>query len=325
LWWQSNLLDLTNWDGLNFASADTNPDNLITLFQIRREMFLFKELGTEVWDNVGTPGFTFQRNFGVFIEQGIAAPQSLAKSGESLYWISRSSQGLGVAVEMTGYQPKRISTHGLEQEWLGYPTVTDATAYAYQQAGHYFVVFNFPSGDATWVYDVTTSNLIGIPCWHRRAIQDRPDGQWHRHWGNTHVAFNGESIIGDYRNGNLYVYDFKAQNDWQTPRAWLRSWPAVAHPIELPTRFPPLRIDMMTGIGVPDAEDPLVSLKWSDDGGHSWSQGQVAKAGGAGATAQRVRFTRIGQTRRNSGLYRIFQLSSGDVFPAALIGAEFEG
>jgi hypothetical protein len=68
-----------------------------------------------------------------------------------------------------------------------------------------------------------------------------------------------------------------------------------------------------------------VSLKWSDDGGHSWSQGQTAKAGGAGATAQRVRFTRIGQTRRNSGLYRIFQLSSGDVFPAALIGAEFEG
>jgi hypothetical protein len=33
-------------------------------------------------------------------------------------------------------------------------------------------------------------------------------------------------------------------------------------------------------------------------------------------------FRRLGQTRRNSGLDRIFELSSTDVFPASIIGAE---
>lgn len=321
-WWQSDLLDLTTWDALNFASADTNPDNLVTLAQVRREMFLFKELGIEVWDNAGTPGFVFARATGVLIEHGIVSAKSLVKAEESLFWLSRSNQGVGTAFEMTGYNPKRISTFGLEYEWQHYPTLADATAFAYQQSGHRFYVLNFPSGDATWVYDITVSNLLGIPCWHRRAVLDPVSGEWRRHWAGTYASFNSIPVVGDYRNANLYVFDFAAQLDWQAQRAWLRSWPAGVG--DKVVRFPALTIQMQTGIGVPDATDPQVSLKWSDDGGHSWSNGQIAKAGGLGETAQRVRFPRIGSTRRNSGLYRIFELSSGDVFPAALIGAEFE-
>ena len=323
-WWQSDLLDLSSWDALNFASADTNPDNLVALAQVRREMFLFKETGTEVWDNVGTPGFVFARNQGVFIEHGIVSGRSLAKADESLYWLSRSGTGVGTAFEMTGYNPKRISTFGLEYEWQQYPTLTDATGFAYQQSGHRFYVLNFPSGDTSWVYDITVSNLLGIPCWHRRAALDEITGKWHRHWADTYATFNGVNVVGDYRNGNLYAYDFSSPLDYQTRRAWLRSWPALKSTEEVPLRFPALVVQMQTGIGVPDAEDPLVGLKWSDDGGNTWSQGQFAKAGKTGETAIRVRFPRLGQTRRNTGLYRIFQLSSGDVFPAALIGAEFE-
>jgi hypothetical protein len=35
-------------------------------------------------------------------------------------------------------------------------------------------------------------------------------------------------------------------------------------------------------------------------------------------------FRRLGSTRRNSGLDRIFELSSTDQFPVALIGADLE-
>lgn len=66
---------------------------------------------------------------------------------------------------------------------------------------------------------------------------------------------------------------------------------------------------------------PLVVLRWSDDGGHHWSNAQEASAGATGQTAQRVIFRRIGSTRRNTGLDRIFELSSDSLEQVALVGA----
>lgn len=66
---------------------------------------------------------------------------------------------------------------------------------------------------------------------------------------------------------------------------------------------------------------PEVRLRWSDDGGHHWSNAQSACAGNIGQTAQRVLFRRIGSTRRNTGLDRIFEISSDMYSQAALIGA----
>jgi hypothetical protein len=99
----------------------------------------------------------------------------------------------------------------------------------------------------------------------------------------------------------------------------------LQQPVEEPTRFNSLRIDMQTGIGLPSpGEDPVCVLRWSDDGGHNWSNEKYAHAGKVGETARRVIFRRMGSTRRNSGLDRIYELSSTDQFPVALIGAELE-
>jgi hypothetical protein len=66
---------------------------------------------------------------------------------------------------------------------------------------------------------------------------------------------------------------------------------------------------------------PYVRLRWSDDGGHNWSNAQDASMGETGQTAQRVIFRRIGSTRRNTGLDRIFELSSDSDTQVALVGA----
>jgi hypothetical protein len=108
------------------------------------------------------------------------------------------------------------------------------------------------------------------------------------------------------------------------PRKWLRSWRASQQPSEQPTRFTSLRIDMQTGIGVPDGTNPQVVMRYSDDGGHTWSREWFAGAGKSGETGRRVKFNRLASTRRNHGLDRIFELSSTDPFPVALLGAELE-
>jgi hypothetical protein len=251
---------------------------------------------------------------------GCVAPFSRSLTGEGTCWLARNTQGQAVAVMATGYEPRRISTHAIETEWAGYGTVSDAIGGTYQQEGHVFYNLTFPAANTSWSYDLTSSALAQMPMWHRRAALSA--GAFVRHPANSYSFFAGRHIVGDAATGNLYTLNLATQLDNGAQRKWLRSWRARATPVRDPVRFSQLSIDMMTGIGVDPAADPQVMLRWSDDGGHVWSNGRIGSVGKTGETAKRVKFTRLGATRRNSGLDRIFELSSSDAFGVALIGAD---
>ncbi len=315
--YQSNLDDLSTWNALNFSSADGSPDNIVALWDIHREVWVFKQSNIEIWVDAGLSGFSFQRLDGVFIQHGLAASASVAKVDESLIWLSTNREGQGIVVKSNGYAPVRVSTSAIEREIQGYATMADAIGYTYQQEGHNFYVLNFPTGNATWVFDVRTG------AWHQRAAF--ANGAFSRHWAACHTLFNGLSVVGDYRNGNIYSFNLDTLTDNGTQRKWLRSWRALPKPSPDPVRFDSLSIDMETGAKqVPSGTNPQLVLRHSDDGGHTWSSERFAAAGPIGQTALRVKFNRLGSTRYATGLDRIFELSSTDQFKVALIGAELE-
>ena len=319
-WYQSNIFDLSTWSALNFSSASGQPDNLLAMADIHREVWLFKQQHAEVWVNAGLAGFTFQRIDGVHIEHGIGAPASLAIADDSLIWLSQNSQGMARVMQSQGYRVSRLSTHALETALNGYTTISDAVGYTYQQEGHVFYVLSLPTAGVTWCCDLTSSAHLQFPCWHQRA--GFSNGTFTIHPASCATVFNGLVLCGDCASGNIYSFDLSNYTDNGAQRRWLRSWRALAQPSEAPQRFSTLRIDMETGMGVPSGTAPECSLRWSDDGGHNWSNPVLAAVGPTGATAQRVLFRRLGSTRRNHGLDRIFELSSSDPFKVALIGAE---
>lgn len=316
--WQSNSFDLSTWGGLTFGLANARSDNPVALGELNEQVWIVKQNNTEVWYNAGNANFAFNRVAGALIEWGTAAPMSLTQAstpqnGDTLVWLAQNKAGQVVAVQTAGYSVKRISTHAMERQWSTYSTTADCITYTYMQEGHIFVVFTFPTGNETWVYDTLTE------LWHQRA--SFANGQFGRHVGNCHAFFNGKNVVGDYQSGNLYALDLNTLTDNGAQRKWLRSWRATAAIQESPMLFSSLQIDMQTGIGVPDGTNPQVMLRWSDDGGHAWSNERCVAAGPTGATNQRVRYLALGGTRANTGLDRIFELSSTDQFPAALIGA----
>lgn len=327
LWYQSDLNDLSNWQALNFSSADATPDNILALADLMRQVFIIKETHTEVWVNAGQAGFSFVRLQGPFLEIGTPATASVAKAGPALLWLSQTTQGTRQVVMVTGYNPRIVSTHALDAELATYSTVSDAVAYAYQQEGHTFYVITFPTADITWSLDVTETLRVNYPVWHRRASFS--NGAFHRHWGNCYATLvNAVSplanIVGDYQNGNLYAFDLDNTTDNGTQRKWLRSWRALIKPSTKPQRFPCLTINMETGLQVPDGTDPQATLRWTDDGGHNWSDEMIRSVGKTGQTAKRVFFRPLGSTRRLTGLDRTFELSSSDRFKVAILGAEIE-
>ena len=86
-------------------------------------------------------------------------------------WLGPNDQGLPIVWRASNYLPQRVSNHYVERQIQSYSTVSDATAYAYQEQGHTFYVLNFPTAGATWVWDV----LTGV--WHERGYWNaRHDG-----------------------------------------------------------------------------------------------------------------------------------------------------
>jgi hypothetical protein len=323
-WFQSDLKDLSTWDALNFAEASGDFDNVVKVAQKNREFVLHKQFETEFWYNAGTAGFSFARLDGAYLELGLGAVASHCKVGEnSFVFLAQTDRGEGFAVELDAHQTKRISTHALEEEWQTYG-IADAVGYVYSQHGHEFWVLNFPSGDTTWVYDRTASTALGEPCWHQRARFETLTGTLHRHIGQCAAAFNHLVLVGDYQNGNIYTYNLATLLDNSNQRKWLRSFRATPKPLAQQATFSDFQLDMQTGIGIAPTANPLVMLRWSDDGGHLWSNERKLPAGKLGETAKRVRTTRLGQTKKTTGLDRIFEISSTDVFPVTLIDCDIE-
>ena len=315
--WVTALLDGTSVDPLDFASAEGSPDDLVSLIVDHREVWLFGQTSVEVWYNAGLPDFPLARIQGAFNEIGCAAPFSVAKLDNGVFWLGADARGKGIVYRSNGYNGTRISTHSVEWQIQQYSDISDATAYTYQQDGHSFYVLNFPSADITWVYDVATQ------AWHQRA--GWLNNAFTRHRGNNQMAFNGEIVIGDYLTGGLYAYDSTVYSEAGSVQKWLRSWralPTGTNNLKRTTQHS-LQLDCETGVGldgVGQGVDPQVMLRWSDDGGHTWSSEHWKSMGRIGRTGTRVFWRRLGMTLKLRD--RVYEVSGTDPVSITITGAE---
>ena len=314
--WVTSLYDGTSVDPLDFASAEGSPDNLVTLIVDHREIWLFGTNSVEVWYNAGLPDFPLARIQGAFNEIGCQAPYSVAKLDNALFWLGKDARGNGIVYRSKGYTGERVSTHAVEWQIQQYTTLADAVAYTYQQDGHAFYVLNFPTANTTWVFDVAT----GV--WHERAGWE--DNQFTRHLGQCQMNFANEIVIGDYVTGVLYAYDMNVYSEAGTVQKWLRSWralPTGQNDLKRTAQHS-LQLDCESGVGLTTGQgsNPQVMLRWSDDGGHTWSSEHWKSMGQIGQYGNRVIWRRLGMTQKIRD--RVYEVSGTDPVKIAIMGAE---
>ena len=68
--------------------------------------------------------------------------------------------------------------------------------------------------------------------------------------------------------------------------------------------------------------NPQMILRWSDDGGHTWSGERQASMGRSGSYATRVIYRRLGMTMKLRD--RVYEISGTDPVKVAIMGAELE-
>jgi hypothetical protein len=316
LMWVTQLLDGTSIDPLDFASTEGAPDGLIAVSSNFREIWAFGTNSIEVWYDSGASDFPLQRIQGAFNELGLAAPFSVAKVDNGLFWLGRDRRGQGIVYRANGYSGERISTHAVEWQIQQYANLTDAIAYTYQQDGHSFYVLIFPTANTTWVYDLATQ------AWHERA--GFVDGAFTRHRSNCQMAFNHEIVVGDFENGNIYAFDLDDYSDNGSIQKWLRTWRALGpgkNDLKRSAQHS-LQLDVESGVGLNtgQGDDPQVMLRWSDDGGHTWSNEHWSSMGKIGQFYKRVFWRRLGMTLKIRD--RVYEVSGTDPVKIAIMGAE---
>ena len=304
--WITNLYS-TVINPIGFASAEGQPDILIGLLCDHRELWLFSSTHSEVWYDSGNANFPFSYIQGAYISHGISSPWTAVRLDNTVFWVGQDEFGTAIAWRANGYTPLRVSTFAVEQAWQRYPLgATDAIAWTYQQDGHSFYVVNFPSGDATWVYDAATG------LWHERGYLGTlaaNDGTLHRCRANTHCFAFGKHIVGDWETGYVYQLDPLNADDDGRQVERLRRAPYINNENKRIT-FNQFELAMEVGMGNPGAGvppvDPQISLRWSDDGGYTWSGYLAISMGVSGAYKKRVIWRRLGQSRQ-----RVFEVSTG--------------
>ena len=316
LLWITALLDGTSIDPLDFASAEGSPDGIVAVAVTHRELWVFGTDSVEVWYDAGTADFPLARISGAFNDIGCVAPYSVAKLDNTLYWLGTDARGQGIVYKANGYTGARVSTHAIEYAIQSYGNISDAVAYTYQQDGHAFYVISFPTAGKTWCYDVAT-NL-----WHERA--GFSNGQFTRHRSNCQCNFGGTIIVGDYSDGRIYSFDLDVYADDDQVQKYLRSWRAIPPGQNNLNRTAQhsLQLDCESGVGLNTGQgsNPQVLLRWSDDGGHTWSNEHARSLGAIGATGQRVIWRRLGMTLKLRD--RVYEISGTDPVKIAIVGAE---
>lgn len=301
------------FDALDIANKIGGADLLQCAAANAGNIQLIGTLTTEIWYNNQGTDFVFARVPSVFIEHGTPAPYSVVQNDVGTYFLSQDDDGGCIFLKIVGYDAKRFSTHAIEAEISKYDTVSDCIAMTYQQEGHAFVRFSFPSADKTWVWDE------GSQLWHEQTWTDT-DGIEHRHRAATTAYAYTKNLAGDWETGRTYQEDvntFVDQTPVEAPIVFRRGFPHILNDGKrLSYSKFIINMEVGTAAGLLDTEEPLVSLRWSDTRGATWGDPVTTGMGSTGEYGRWATFWQLGM-----GQDRVFELFWSAPYKTALNGA----
>jgi hypothetical protein len=278
--------DFTTLDALDYATAESNPDGLVRLIYDHGELVLFGEQTTEFWSNTGGQDFPYSNQRGSTLQFGLAAKWSLVQYNDSIAGLFKNSMGQVQVMMMRGHAMAPISSQELDAVINGYATVSDATAFSYMLGGHPMFQINFPSENASWLYDASTQ------LW--TSLESGLNGDRHR--AEIHVDFLNKPRVSDYQNGNIYTLDADTYTDNGTPIASEIITKTIFAGANKRIAVHRLGIDCETGNGLATGQgsNPQIMLQVSKDSGRTWGNEQWVSMGKIGEYMRRAFWTRLG-------------------------------
>lgn len=299
----SSLEDPTTWNALDFAVAEVQPDKGLALAVTNDELVIFGDETTQPYFNTGDEDFPFTSNQVGVLDIGIAAPHSLARSAEGLFFVSLKPEG-GISVTQVGDQFSGVISTD-ERNWrvskLSNPF--DAVGFTYSQDGRSYYVLNFIEDKITMIYSLADRQ------WSERKSGDT------RWLISGHGYLNNKNIVGSYNSNKFYELSSSVFDE--DGESLLRQHiTAVIHHQERMMSFGRLVLSVQTGVGTLSGQgkNPQIKMRYSNDDGETWSTPEFMPLGKQADGRTRVIFSKLGRSYK-----RIFELTVTDPVDFTLI------
>lgn len=190
----------TLWTSTDYFTAESNADLARRLMVVQGNLWVFGDSTVEVFQPSGDANNPFVPISGAKIEQGIFAPRSAARLGDSLYWLGSDQERGGLTCfRSQGFSVSRVSDQFFENtlrlllEQYGLDVIAAAVGWTYIDNGHSFYVLNIIDAKTTLVYDASTNR------WHERGNWRADLGQYEADLPWLHVSFLGKHVVADRR------------------------------------------------------------------------------------------------------------------------------
>lgn len=283
-WWSAIYNGLV-WNALQFATAESSPDNLVAVSADHGELLLYGDATTEFWGASGDSA-VWRRIGGAGIEWGLPAPWSLARFGDGEIFLAKNRMGQFQVVVLRNYQVQPVSTPDVTQQLNQRTNIAGATAYSYLLDGHPFYQINFT--DKSFLYD-------GLADAWSEVSSGLTGG---RHYGEIRFELLSIPYASDYRSGKLYKVDVGAYTDAgdQIAREWItrHTFKGLDY-----LSIAELQVEFEAGVGLNAGQgsNPQCMLQVSKDGGHTWGNERWQAMGAQGKYAWRSVWYLLGVAR----------------------------
>jgi len=296
----SNLRDGTTYDALDFATAEWEPDNLISVFSFNGQIVMFGTQTIEFYQDTGSSAFPFQRINGASVEKGCASRGSIAKNANNLLFLGNDR----IVYQLNGYQLSKISTFPIEKEIESYSqkAIENCFSFVYIQDGHITYILSFPDANKTWCYDLTTG------LWHERGSVDI-DKYTMLSWNaNSYEYFNSLNLVGDKNSSKIYELDLDIFTENGTPIISEATSTTLFNNTKR-TVLHKFQLDIESGQGISNGQgiNPKLMMQFSKDGGFTYSSQLWRDIGAKGEYRTRAIWRNIGIAREI-----VFKISISD-------------
>lgn len=305
--YKSGIYDGLSWSALDYANAESSPDNLINSFTNSGQLVQFGQKTIEFWGVSGAADFPFSAIQGSAIEYGLAARFSVVKFALGLMFLARSRAGEVKVMYLQGYQLSDVTGLELSNVINGYDNLESSTAFYYEQDGHSMYELNI--GGFTWLYDSSSQ------CWSELTSFGLT-----RHLPEIQSQFINRNLVSDYSNGNLYFLD---KNTYTDNGGMIVRELVGRHIFNNMDRIfiSSLQIDMEGGVGLITGQgsNPQVMLQVSKDNGHTFGNERWVNLGAIGMYLTRVIWRQLGTARDF-----VFKIRITDPVKVVITGAYIE-
>lgn len=298
VFFNSSLNDPTEFDPLDFGTAEIKPDKIIGSHVNHNELYILGEKTIELFQNIGGTGFPFQRIQGANIQKGIHAKFSAVEFDSSFCFVGGGDEELSSIWRVTGSSSViKISTSAIDnaiQEFTE-DEIAASFAFSYAERGNFFAVFTFVSSvtpSKTFIYDSTASSLAGFHVWHERQSGVN-DNSWRV---NSLVKAYGKLLVWDNFDNRIGEIDKDTRTEYGN--VIFRSEAGAPFSNGGNSAFQDeIELTMESGIGLTSGQgsDPIIRMDYSDDGGRTFSSEFQRKIGKIGAYGHRSAWRRLGR------------------------------